>query len=167
MVRHGSFTWDVEVAAAPSEVYAAVERAELRSRWLRLPGRAVAGEAVDFAAAAHETVRAELRAGPDVERVERRTHVLDVTLDRRVVLAYEAFVDGRCRWVSLLTVEVAPHAVGTRLSWTEQYAFLDSDGEDDVAHLRGGTRLLLTGLAVSLGVAPRVAELRAPESLPR
>ena len=42
---------------------------------------------------------------------------------------------------------------GTRLTWTEQFAFvaLTGDGDDDVAHLRGGTQLLLNGLAAALG----------------
>jgi hypothetical protein len=48
----------------------------------------------------------------------------------------------------------------TRLTWTEQYAFLTPATTDDVAHLRGGTRLLLTALAVTLGATPRPATER-------
>jgi hypothetical protein len=43
-------------------------------------------------------------------------------------------LDGRPRWVSLVTVELAPDG-GTHMSHTEQYAFLayGGDGEQDVA----------------------------------
>ncbi len=45
------------------------------------------------------------------------------------------------------------------MTWTEQYTFLvvTDDGADDVAHLRGGTRLLLNGLAAALGALGRPA----------
>jgi uncharacterized protein YndB with AHSA1/START domain len=90
--------------------------------------------------------------------------VLDVVPDRRLVLSYRAVVDDVCRWTSLVTIEVEPAEIesptpATRLTWTEQYTFLvvTDDGADDVAHLRGGTRLLLNGLAAALGATGRPA----------
>ncbi len=54
--------------------------------------------------------------------------------------------------MSLVTVELSADAGGTRLRHTEQYAFLAATGtgKDDVAHLKGGTRLQLNGLLAAL-----------------
>ena len=56
------------------------------------------------------------------------------------------------RWVSLVTIELSPRDGGTHLRHTEQYAFLTytGDGQQDAAHLKGGTRLQLNGLVAAL-----------------
>jgi len=56
-----------------------------------------------------------------------------------------------------VTIELAPQAGGTRVTHTEQYAFLEftGDGGRDVAHLHSGVRLQLNGLAAVL--EPRLA----------
>jgi len=110
-----------------------------------------------------ETLRAQASHGDTVENLERNTHVVDLVPGHRLVFAYRAVVNDQPRWASLTTVHVDPHEGHpdepdlTRLSWTEQYTFLAPATTDDVAHLRGGTRLLLTALAVTLGAAPRPA----------
>ncbi|WP_088288524.1 hypothetical protein [Kineosporia sp. A_224] len=143
------------------DVYAAVEQPEARHRWLRLPGRPEPTVDVELRPGATEILRSTLTVGDRAETVERRTHVLEALQGERLVLSYQAVVDGVCRWVSLVTVVTGPSpGTGTTLGWTEQYAFLrvTGDGGDDVAHLRGGTRLMLTGLALALGLVPRPAE---------
>lgn len=51
-----------------------------------------------------------------------------------------------------MSVELFGSGDGTRLRRTEQYAFLEvtGAGEDDVAHLKGGTELQLNGLLAAL-----------------
>ena len=68
-------------------------------------------------------------------------------------------VNGLSRWASLTTVQLdaEDRHDRTKLTWAEQYTFLTSATADDVAHLRGGTRLLLTSLAVELGATPHAA----------
>jgi uncharacterized protein YndB with AHSA1/START domain len=100
------------------------------------------------------------------QHVERQTYELDVVPDQRLVFSYRAVLDDLCRWTSLVTIDMEPAEIeplkpGTRLTWTEQYSFLvvTDDGADDVTRLRGGTRLLLNGLAAALGAVGPVAEL--------
>jgi len=167
MVLHGTFALAVEIDARPDDVHAALVQGERRRRWLRLPGKAEpapgSDSGLDYAVGVSETLRSSLMIGDARQYVERRTHVLDVVPDRRLVLSYRAVVDDVCRWVSLVTIEVEPAdlapGTGARLTWTEQYTFLEvsDDGKDDVAHLRGGTRLQLNGLAAALGAVGRPA----------
>jgi len=173
MVLHGAFALAVDIDARPDDVHAALVQGQLRCRWLRLPGKPESAPGVDptldYAVGVSETLRSSLMIGDARQYVERHTHVLDVVPDRRLVLSYRAVVDDVGRWVSLVTIEVEPAETEpiesepvrprTRLTWTEQYTFLvvTDDGADDVAHLRGGTRLLLNGLAAALGAVGRPA----------
>jgi len=163
---HGSFTLEVLLDAPAAEVWRALVRGERRGRWLRLPGRPGPQAAVDLEPGATETLQAQASVGDTVENLERNTHVVDLVPEHRLVLVYRAVVNDRPRWASLTTLHLEPHADDahepdlTRLTWTEQYTFLAPATPDDVAHLRGGTRLLLTALAVTVGAAPRPATER-------
>jgi uncharacterized protein YndB with AHSA1/START domain len=163
----GSFTFESILEAPVSAVWSSLVRADRRSQWLRLPGRPGPGVPADFKPGAGETLRATATVGDTVQTLERNTQVVDVVPERRLVLVYRAVVDDQPRWASLITLcldrPAGPDhpldrtAVGhlTRLTWTEQYTFLHPPGSDDIAHLRGGTRLLLTARAVFLGATPR------------
>ena len=64
--------------------------------------------------------------------------------------AHEALLNGVRRWVSLISLELAPiPGEATRITHTEQYTFLawDGDGAHDQAHLRGSIQLAFNGLA--------------------
>lgn len=165
---HGSFTLEVLIDAPAGEVWRAVVEGERRGRWLRLPGRPGPEVAVDLVPGATETLRARATIGDAVEHLERTTQVVDLVPGHRVVLVYRAVVNDRPRWASLTTLQLSSPPGDddgpslTRLTWTEQYAFLAPAHADDVAHLRGGTRMLLTALAVTLGATPRPATERLP-----
>jgi uncharacterized protein YndB with AHSA1/START domain len=147
---HGMFTLTSDLAAPPVTVYAAFADPAFRDRWFRIPGPS-AGHSydLDFREGGGETASNSFPVEDGVEVVGYRSHFFDLVPDTRVVYAYEAVVDGLRRWVSLATVEFEPSAAGTRMSWTEQYAFLEvtGDGSGDVAHLRGGTQLRINGLS--------------------
>ena len=149
-VVHGSFTLPFDLSAPPSSVFAAFSEQPLRERWFRLPGESgTARHELDFRVDGGEVAGSTFASARVREHLEYRSHFLDIVPGERIVLAYEFLLDGRRRWVSLVTIEFAAEAGGTRLSWTEQYAFLlmTGDGRQDVAHLRGGTRLQLNALA--------------------
>lgn len=153
---HGSFALDVSFAASPEQVYAAFAEAELRVRWFRLPGRSGTAEhELDFRVGGGESARNVFVSGDVEERLEYRSRFVDLVPARRLVYVYEAHVDGVRRWVSLVTIELGPQDGGTRLDWTEQYTYLvlSGGGAQDTAHLRGGTRLVLNGLAAVLAPA--------------
>jgi len=169
--QFGSFTLEVVVAAPIDAVWPAIARGELRGRWLRMPGRPGPQSPVDLLPGATETLTAQASIGDVVETLERNTQVVVVVPGRRAVLVYRAVVNDQPRWASLVTVSLDTATLdsssapddrpdSTRLTWTEQYTFLTPTSADEAAHLRGGTRLMLTALAVSLGVTPRPAHER-------
>ena len=155
---HGTFTLTNDLQAPPAIVYAAFADPALRDRWFRIPGPSARHSyELDFREGGGETASNSFPVDNGVEALGYRSHFFDLVPDVRVVYAYDVVVDGRRRWVALTTVELEPSAEGTRMSWTEQYAFLEvtGDGTGDVAHLRGGTRLRINGLSAlvrSLGV---------------
>jgi uncharacterized protein YndB with AHSA1/START domain len=133
-----------------AQAFLAFAEPSLRTRWFRLPGSSKnAHHELDFRVGGGEVARNVFVSGDVKEFLEYRSRFLDIVLDERIVFVYEAHVNGRRRWVSLVTVELAAQDTGSRLVWTEQYAYLDltGDGSQDVAHLRGGTRLILNGLS--------------------
>ncbi len=147
---HGSFVLPFDLAAAPARVFAAYAEPALRQRWFRLSGDPTeTRHHLDFRVGGGEIARAISRATGVAEAIEYHSWFADIVPDRRIVLAYRGAVGGVGRWASLVTVDLAPITVGTRLTHTEQYAFfvIDGDGSGDVAHLEGGTRLQLNGLA--------------------
>jgi uncharacterized protein YndB with AHSA1/START domain len=149
--QHGSFSLSVDFTAQRARIFAAFAEPSLRSRWFRVPGSAsTARHELDFRVGGGESARNVFSSGDVEEHVAYHSRFLDIVPDARIVWTYEAQVNGVRRWVSLVTVELADHDGGSRLTWTESYAYLvtTGDGSQDAAHLRGGTRLLLNGLSV-------------------
>lgn len=72
----------------------------------------------------------------------------DVVPNERLVYSYDMYLDDRKISVSLATIQFKPEGTGTRLTVTEQGAFLD--GYDDAGSRERGTAQLLDGLAASL-----------------
>ena len=68
----------------------------------------------------------------------------DLVPDQRIVYAYDMYLGDARISVSLGTVELEPTDAGTRLTYTEQGAFLD--GLDNPADREHGTRELLEAL---------------------
>jgi uncharacterized protein YndB with AHSA1/START domain len=75
--------------------------------------------------------------------------------DERIVYAYEMHRDETRISVSLATVQLEAEGVGTRLTYTEQGAFLD--GEDEPEYREQGTGSLLDALGAELGRQPATA----------
>jgi len=73
----------------------------------------------------------------------------DVTPNERLVYAYEMHLDDRRISVSLATLEFNAVEAGTRLTITEQGAFLN--GYEDGGARQQGTKFLLDQVAASLG----------------
>ena len=61
--------------------------------------------------------------------------------DARIVTAYEMHLDGTRISVSLGTVDIKPEGNGTRLTYTEQGAFLDGFDKPEIRE-KGTTELL-------------------------
>jgi uncharacterized protein YndB with AHSA1/START domain len=151
---HGSFAVEVELPVSPREVFAAYAELPVRRRWFRMPGRADGEHELDFRVDGSERVAATFAPYGDGrgEHMAYHSRFLDIVPEQRIVCAYRFELDGERRWASLVTVEFSPSGTGTAVRHTEQYAFLavTGDGGDDVAHLKGGTRLQLNGLLAAL-----------------
>ena len=155
---HGSFTAELELPAPPGEVFAAYAELPVRRRWFRMPGRAEGEHELDFRVGGSERLAATFAPYGDgrAERMAYHSRFLDIVPERRIVCAYRFEHDGERRLASLVTVELSASGTGTAVRHAEQYAFLavTGNGDDDVAHLRGSTRLQLNGLLAVLGPDP-------------
>jgi len=154
-VVHGSLAEAVRVEADAPAAFAAFADRAVRARWFRLPARPeTTRHELDFRPGGGELLAGTVAVTGTPERIEYRAHFLDIVAGRRVVFSTELLVDDRRRSVSLVTVELGPDpAGGTLVTWTEQYAFLDVDGDGtaETAEREGGTRLLLNRLRAVVG----------------
>jgi uncharacterized protein YndB with AHSA1/START domain len=152
--RHGSVTVERLLPAPPARVFAAFAEPALRRLWFRVPAEPGTGHhELDFRVGGTERAGGTFAPMGEPEVIEYRSRFVEIEPDERIVFMYEVGLDGARRTVSLVTVELAPDATGTRLTYTEQFAVLryTGDGADDVAHVRGSVPLLLNGLTASLG----------------
>ena len=150
---HGSFTLTFEFAAPLQRVFAAFSSLTERRRWFRIPGNSAdASHELDFSVGGYELARGTFAAAGVAEHIEVRAQFLDIVDRQRIVYVHELLLDGHRRSVSLVTIELCPRGPGTQLIYTEQYVILllTGDGSDDVAERKGGTRLLMNGLAAAL-----------------
>jgi len=150
-VIHGSFTVTADLDAPRARVFAAYSEPDLRRRWFRIPGGNSSHE-LDFRVGGHEASAGTFAPSGILEHLEYQSRFADIVPGVRIVFAYTFSLDGIRRWTSLVTVELEGTDAGTRLTHTEQYAYLaySGEGEHDVAHLKGSTRLQVNALAVAL-----------------
>jgi len=138
----------------PRQIFAAFAEPSQGQQWFSAPSEpGTRQHELDFRVGGEELSRGRFPGGP---AYEYRSRFLDIEADRRIVLTYELILDGRRISASLVTLELAPDADETRVTFTEQYVFLvlTGDGSSDIAEREGGTRLLLNGLT---SVAERLA----------
>lgn len=142
-VTHATFTIERIYDASPERVFAAWSNAETKTRWF--------GCHEDW-----ERTRYELDfrvGGKEVNiSVPKETGVAhiynaqyqDIVPNERFIYSYDMHLDETRISVSLATVELKQEGKKTRLTFTEQGAFLD--GYDDVTGREEGTDYLLNAL---------------------
>lgn len=145
-VAHASFTIERTYDAAPEKVFAAFANPAAKRRWF------VEGEGwhidkfeMDFRPGGIETSVFRFGDGP---AGRNDTVYLDIVENRRIVSAYTMIIGGNRISASLATIEFEPAGKGTRLTYTEQGAFLD--GHDNAAQREAGCRELFEALAAEL-----------------
>jgi uncharacterized protein YndB with AHSA1/START domain len=150
----GSFTIPLALPVSPARLWPLLSELAGRRAWVRMPGpSSTATHELDFRPGGGERLTNAFVSGELTEELENRSTFYDIVPNERIVAGYEAIVGGILRWVALLTIDLTETDAGTRLDWTEQYAFVTlstPDGADDVKHLIGGTRLRLNGLAAAV-----------------
>ena len=141
-VVHASFVLERSYPAAPERTFAAWADPEAKARWI---------------ADAPERYELDFRVGgwerhngiaPDGRPYAFQAIYQDIVRPSRIVFTYDMLIDGTRISVSLATVEIAPEGAGTRLTYTEQGAFLD--GRDRPADREHGMGSLLDALETYL-----------------
>jgi uncharacterized protein YndB with AHSA1/START domain len=143
-IDHASFTVARDFKASPARVYRAHLDKAAKERWF------TAGEGfetfkyeIDARVGGHEVWHGAHQGGP---KITNDTYYLDLVENERIILAYEMTIGGQRISASLLTIVIEPNGGGSRLTLTEQGAYL-ADGDAGVIGREQGTRQLLEALA--------------------
>ena len=149
-VTHATFVIERRYPSTPSQVFHALADKEAKSKWFADPrqgGRKPALE-MDFRVGGRESNS----GGPEGGPVHRFNAIYqDIVENEPIIYAYDMHIGDQRISVSLATIELAPDGKGTRLTFTEQGAFLD--GYDDPAGREHGTGELLDALGRALKTA--------------
>lgn len=149
-VTHTTFVIERNYPAAPARVFAAFADPKIKARWFAGPDDwGSSAFELDFRVGGREVNSGGPKGGPVYSF---NALYQDIVPDERIVFSYDMHLDQTRISVSLTTVEFRAEGAGTRLTFTEQGAFLD--GHDDPAGREHGTRELLDALGAMLMKEP-------------
>ena len=152
-VTHSTFTLERTYDASPARVFAAFADAEQKAAWFAGPPEwPLAAFEVDFRVGGREINRGGPKDGP-MHSFDALYY--DIVPDDRIVYSYEMHLDDKRISVSLATIELEATGDGTRLTLTEQGAYLDDF--DDPTLRETGMRDLLEALGAYLAQTPASA----------
>jgi uncharacterized protein YndB with AHSA1/START domain len=144
--QHATFSIERTFASTPALVFAAWAEPRAKARWFAGPDNwKETIREFDFRVGGRERLSG-IWPGGRVSAFDAR--YLDIAPSQRIIYVYDMHIDGAKISVSLATVEFKPAAIGTRMIFTEQGAFLD--GYDDAGSREQGTRGLLDKLEAAL-----------------
>ncbi|MGH2960810.1 MAG: SRPBCC family protein [Solirubrobacterales bacterium] len=143
-VRHATFTVEREYDASPGRVFAAWAEPDAKGRWFGDSSQGVEEFELDFRIGGREFNRGTVEG----QAYTFDARYQDIVPDERIVYAYDMHIDDSRISVSLATVEMKPDGAGTRLTYTEQGAYLD--GLDTPEQRQQGTGGLFDALAEEL-----------------
>jgi uncharacterized protein YndB with AHSA1/START domain len=148
-IGHGTFTLERHYPVSCAKVFAAWASAEAKARWFIGPeGWNCVRREVDFTPGGTEVLVGRFASGRET-RFTARFHAIEP--DSRLVFVYDMHLNEVHHSVSLATVELATDGEQTRLTFTEQVAFLDGTrAEDGTAARERGTALHLDRLWTAL-----------------
>ena len=123
-ISHGSFVIERSYPAHPAKVFGAWADGAAKETWMDDPDYKSAGGKyeLDFRVGGHERFSG---ITPDGRPYRYEGVIYDIVPDQRIVYSYEMYTGQDLGSVSLATVEIAAEGSGTKLTYTEQGAFLD------------------------------------------
>jgi uncharacterized protein YndB with AHSA1/START domain len=149
-VTHATFTIERTYDAPPARVFAAFADPDLKARWFAGPEEWGPEDLrMDFRIGGGDVSRGGPKTGP-IHTFESRYY--DIVPDERIIFSYDMTLDEARISVSLATVQLEEQGSGTRLTYTEQGAFLE--GYDDPGERERGTRELLEAIERALQEEP-------------
>lgn len=156
-VTHATFVIERVYTAQPARVFAALSDPAEKTRWFNGPEEWGPDEySMDFREGGLEISRGGPQGGP-VITYEARFE--DIVPGERIVSTYVMHQDDKRISVSLATVELQPKGSGTRLTFTENGAYLDDFDKPEMREQ--GTAEILDALGAYLS-----RELTGPEPAP-
>jgi uncharacterized protein YndB with AHSA1/START domain len=134
-VQYANFTIERTYEFTPAQVFGAFASAEAKGRWLFAPDEGPKdGDQFEFKVGGRDHFTVKEPNGPT------NTYdalYYDIVPDQRIIYCYEMYADDARISVSVATIELAAVQAGTRLTFTEQGAYLD--GKDTPAQREHGT----------------------------
>jgi uncharacterized protein YndB with AHSA1/START domain len=121
-VTHATFVVERTYDASPDRVFAAWADPAAKARWFGNPDDGVDEFELDFRVGGRELSRG---TAPNGKAYTYEARYQDIVPDDRIVYAYDMHLEEARISVSLSTVQLSPEGEGTRLTYTEQGAFLD------------------------------------------
>jgi uncharacterized protein YndB with AHSA1/START domain len=123
--RHTTFDIERTLAASPARAFQFWSDPVLKATWNDCHLDWVAIEDVfEFRPGGSEIKRWRQPAG---DELAFRAHYFDIVPEKRIVYGYEMSLAGQRLSVSLVTINFAPDADGTRVTFIEQAALLTGD----------------------------------------
>lgn len=146
--RHASFVITREFAAPPSLVFSAWTSNTHKEHWFTGPqGWKEMRRELDFRVGGSERLVGRHQSG---RVTDFDAYYSDILTDKRLVYTYTMRLDEVPISVSLATVEFAPCAKGTRMTFTEQAVFIDAYDDPGAKDRKTGTAIHLDRIAAYL-----------------
>jgi uncharacterized protein YndB with AHSA1/START domain len=142
-VTHSTFAVERHYPATPGRVFAAFASYAAKAVWADDPDYLPDGGETEFDFRVGGRERFGGKA-PDGTSYRYDAVYYDIVPDQRIVYCYEMYEESARISVSVATIDLAPADRGTRLTYTEQGAYLD--GLTLAEHREEGTAEQLDGL---------------------
>lgn len=123
-IHHGTFTIERTYKAPQTLVFKAFEDTEAKRRWFAQgddENWLIESYENDFRVGGYERSRFRFNNGP---LISNDTIYLDIVPNARIIIAYTMAAEGNLFSSSMSTIEFKPHGAGTKLTYTEQGAYL-------------------------------------------
>jgi uncharacterized protein YndB with AHSA1/START domain len=144
-VVHATFAIERTYDATPARVFKAWAEPAAKASWFGPSSLSHESREFDFQVGGRERFEVP---GPDGATYTFDSRYADIVDEQRIVYAYDMYRGQTRISVSLATIAFQSSGAGTKLTFTEQGAFLD--GHDTPAEREHGTQVLLDNLGKAL-----------------